>query len=322
MNPAPEDTRTQGLWQLLKAERLPGSRWAMLIVLALAAWVGGVGWLAPYRPTQVSGLLTALLPAGTWYVAALAVPALLLVVGLVRRDRPMAYASATVLAYLAGFAGSGLLFGLFPADMELPLRNARDLIGFVLFRLWFLIPLALLMGGVALLFRPAPGEAAPRLGWGDWSVESRIFGRNEKLQPWSRELFRGYLGFILILGLFLQLGVGFAPIAEGRLLALWWAVLVAALVNAAVEEIVYRGFLQPAFIRLGGVGPGLWTTGMMFGLLHWGLSVGILAALPTSLLIGLGSVAWGKAAYETRGLGWPIAAHFMIDVAVMAAYFV
>ena len=55
---------------------------------------------------------------------------------------------------------------------------------------------------------------------------------------------------------------------EGRLLALWWAVLAAALVNAAVEEIVYRGFLQPAFVRLGGIGPGLWTTGMMFGLLH------------------------------------------------------
>jgi membrane protease YdiL (CAAX protease family) len=88
------------------------------------------------------------------------------------------------------------------------------------------------------------------------------------------------------------------------------------------EEIVYRGFLQPAFVRLGGVGPGLWTTGIIFGLLHWGLSVGILAALPSSLLIGIGSVAWGKAAHETNGLGLSIVSHFMIDVAVMAAYFV
>jgi membrane protease YdiL (CAAX protease family) len=62
--------------------------------------------------------------------------------------------------------------------------------------------------------------------------------------------------------------------------------------------------------------------GLLFGIVHWGLSVGVLAALPTSLLIGLGSVIWGKAAYETRGLSWPIAAHFMIDGAIMSAYFV
>ena len=29
---SPEDTREQGLWQLLRAERLPGARWAMLVV--------------------------------------------------------------------------------------------------------------------------------------------------------------------------------------------------------------------------------------------------------------------------------------------------
>jgi hypothetical protein len=36
----------------------------------------------------------------------------------------------------------------------------------------------------------------------------------------------------------------------------------------------------------------------------------------------LDSVVWGKAAFETRGLGWVFVAHAMIDVAVMAAYFV
>ena len=56
--------------------------------------------------------------------------------------------------------------------------------------------------------------------------------------------------------------------------------------------------------------------------MHWGLSVGILAALPVSLLIGLGSVVWGKAALETRGLGWVVMAHFLVDVCVMAAFFV
>jgi membrane protease YdiL (CAAX protease family) len=50
--------------------------------------------------------------------------------------------------------------------------------------------------------------------------------------------------------------------------------------------------------------------------------VGALAALPVSLAIALGSVVWGKAAYDTKGLAWPIAAHFLVDIAVMGAYFV
>lgn len=319
---SPEETRRVGAWRLLRMQKLAPPRWAALLALVIAAWIGGVAYLAPYRPTQVSRLLTALAPAEHWYLAALAVPALLLLWSLARRERTLGYAAGTVLAYVAGFQGLGLLWTLAPPDVDIPLRDGADLAGWALFRLWFLLPLALLMGVAALLWRPRGGEAAPRLGLGDWSVESRSFGMKEKPQSWSRQLFVGFLGFAIVLASFLQLSVGFAPVTEGRLAWLWWAVLGAALVNAAVEEIVYRGFLQPAFVRFGGVGPGLWATGLLFGLLHWGLSVGVLAALPVSLAIGIGSVAWGKAAYETRGLGWPIAAHFLIDVAVMAAYFV
>ena len=312
-----EETRGLGLWRLLRTATLAPPRWAMLAALALAAWIGGVAFLAPYRPTEVSALLTAVAPARAWYLGALAVPALLLGWSLVRRDRALGYAAAAVLAYVAGFWGSGLLIAALPGDMDLPFRAGADLAGFALFRLWFLLPLALSMALAALLYREKL-----RLGIGDWSVASRSFAMSEKPQSWWRFLSRGYLLFILVVALSLQAGIGFAPILDGRLARLWWAVLGAALVNAAVEEIVYRGLLQPAFIRLGGVGPGLWATGLLFGLLHWGLSVGVLAALPVSLLIGLGSVAWGKAAYETRGLAWPIAAHFLIDVAVMSAYFV
>ena len=318
----PDESRELSLWRLLKADRLAPPRWAMLLALALAAWIGGVAFLAPYRPTEVSRMLTALGPAQFWYLGALAVPAALLAWSLIRRDRRLGYAAATVLAYIAGFWGSGLLMWALPGDMDIPFQGAGDLVDFVLFRLWFVLPLALVMGLVALLYRPVPGEAAPMLGVGDWSVASRSFSMKEAPMRWSRFLLGGNLGVVLVLALLLQLSVGFAPVTGGGLARLWWAVLAAALVNAAVEEIVYRGFLQPAFIRFGGAGAGLWTTGMLFGLIHWGLSVGVLAALPVSLLIGLGSVAWGKAAYETRGLSWPIAAHFLIDIAVMAAYFV
>ena len=322
MTLGPDQTRELTIFRLFRAEPGPIARRLLLVPLALAAWIGGVAFLAPYRPTEVSRILTSVAPGQAWYLAALAVPALLLAWSLVRRDRLLGYASATVLAYVAGIWGSGLLFYFLPGDMDFPMRDGADLVGFVLARLWFLIPLALLMGIVALLFRPAEGEAAPRLGIGDLSVTSRGGSMKEKLTPWSRQLITGYLGVTIVLGLMLQLSVGFAPFSADRLGQLWWAVLVGSLVNATVEEIVYRGFLQPAFIRFGGAAAGLWGTGLMFGMLHWGLSVGVLAALPVSLLIGLGSVLWGKAAYETRGLGFTIAAHFLIDVAVFAAYLV
>jgi membrane protease YdiL (CAAX protease family) len=103
---------------------------------------------------------------------------------------------------------------------------------------------------------------------------------------------------------------------------LFTAVLIAAAANATAEEIIYRGFFQPAFIRYGGAAAGLWVQGLFFGVIHWGLGVGVLAALPVSLAIGIGSIVWGKAAYETRGLAWTIVAHFLIDVVIMAAYFV
>ena len=41
-----------------------------------------------------------------------------------------------------------------------------------------------------------------------------------------------------------------------------------------------------------------------------------------SKLVGGYLLFWGKAAYETRGLGRTIVAHFLIDLAIMAAYFV
>lgn len=98
--------------------------------------------------------------------------------------------------------------------------------------------------------------------------------------------------------------------------------MLAAFVNSFIEELVYRGVLQPTFVLAAGIARGLWIQGFMFGMLHWGLSVGVVAALPTSILIGVGSVFWGKSVLETRGLSWVIVAHAMTDIAIMCAYFV
>ena len=132
----------------------------------------------------------------------------------------------------------------------------------------------------------------------------------------------GFAVFAAILWVVGQMGVELRPIRTGVLWALIPAILTAALANAIAEELIYRGMLQPAFVQAAGVARGLWIQGVMFGLLHWGMSVGVVAALPTSLLIGVGAVFWGKAVIETRGLSWVIIAHAMVDVAIMSAYFV
>lgn len=100
------------------------------------------------------------------------------------------------------------------------------------------------------------------------------------------------------------------------------AILVAAIANATAEELVFRGMLQSALIAYGGVGAGLWIQGLVFGLVHWGTSVGLVASLPVALATGFVSVYWGRAAYETRGLALPIVAHCMADTVLFSAYFV
>ena len=85
-----------------------------------------------------------------------------------------------------------------------------------------------------------------------------------------------------------QANVLFGPVRTGTLWPLLPGVLLAALGNSLAEEVVFRGLILPAFVRGGGLAASLWMQGLMFGLMHWGMSVGILAALPLSLLMGLG----------------------------------
>lgn len=314
------DTRDHSIFGLLKAFPAPLWRWAALLLLVGCAWLGGVAWLAPFRPTEVSRLLEQVAPLPMIYWIALGLSGALGVAALLGRARTLAYAALTVAGYLLAWQGAGWLYQSFDPDVVIPLESNGDAIGFALSRLWFGLPMLVALGAVALLFRPRAGEARPMLGLGDWRGQSRDLGR--KPHSWAAILFGGYLIFIAVMIIVLQSPVAFEPITSGRLLALIPGVLLCAAVNALAEELVYRGFLQPAFVRFAGPGAGLWMQGLLFGLVHWGLSVGVLAALPVSLLIGFGSVVWGKAALETRGLAWTVVAHFLIDVAIMAAYFV
>lgn len=318
----PEETREHSVFTLIGKEGAGPVRWLMLIVLAVIAWMGGVGFLGQFRPTQVSRFVASYAPLDLVFWSALGGAVLIVLLALAARRGALAFASGIVAAYLGGMYLSGFAFHFMAFDIEVPFTSMDDALRFSLSRFWFAAPIVLLMLVVAFAFRAHLDPDDLKLGFGNWFVRSRDLSVKERPATWFAKLFGGYLLFVVAFAALVQLPLGFAPILSGAVVALLPAILIAAAANAVAEEVVYRGFIQPAFIRYGGAAAGLWVQGLFFGIIHWGLSVGVLAALPTSLLIGLGSVVWGKAAYETRGLGWTIVAHFMIDVAIMAAYFV
>ena len=314
----PEETRQLSIWGVLGKRRVALWRWGAALAIAALAWLGGLAFLAPFRRNQVWDMVSPLGEPEIVYLACLCAAAALMILALLARQTGLAALAAAATAYLGAFWLSGWLYRAIDPEFEIPFEGTDDALGFALARLWFALPAALTMGAAALIFR---GEPRPHLGFGDLRIEARDVSGKEKLLPYWRRL-GGFAIFALVLGVSMQATAGFEPVTSGRLLGLAPAVLIAAIVNATAEEIVYRGFMQPAFMRLLGVGAGMWVAGLFFGVIHWGLSVGVLAALPVSLLIGVGAVVWGKAAYETRGLGWPIGAHALIDIAIMSVYFV
>lgn len=318
----PEQTREHSIFTMLGLEGAGTVRWLMLAVLAGLAWLGGVAAVGPYRPSDVSRMVAELAPLDHIYWASFATAVVIALIAVVAGRWALGWAGATVAGYLGGFQLMGLLYLHFPPEVTIPLTGEESALRFALARLWFAGPIAVVLLVVWLLFAGRTGAGSPTFGFGNWLVRSRDLNVAEPLESWIRKLFVGFVIFSAILFVFVQMPVGFAPIVSGSLWPLVPAVLIAAAANATAEEVIYRGFLQPAFIRYGGAAAGLWMQGLFFGIIHWGLGVGVLAALPVSLAIGVGSVVWGKAAYETRGLAWTIAAHFLVDVAIMAAYFV
>jgi membrane protease YdiL (CAAX protease family) len=296
--------------------------WVWSGAIALLAWVGALAYLGRYRPNQVAEILYRMAPSDVLFWGALGATLAVGLVALATRRRAVGGAALVFAAFLAGHPLLELVYTFLPSALRFPFRDLDDGLAFARARfaygLCVLVPMLLLW---ALAFGRG-GWPPLALGVGDWRVRVRDLSVRSAPAPAWRELIGGYAVFCAVLFLLIQASVGFQPLLRGTLWPVLPAVLVAAAANGLVEELVFRGVLQPALIRAGGLTAGLWVQGLLFGLMHWGLSVGMLAALPTSLLIGFGSVMWGKYALDTRGLAWVVVAHAMIDVAVMAAYFV
>jgi membrane protease YdiL (CAAX protease family) len=319
------DIRAETIFTLL---RLPAARasardWWTLMALAVVGWLGAVAYLGRYRPNQVARTLYAIAPRDVLFYGAV-VLALSAALGLVMaRRRHLAGAALIIAAFLVGHLAYSWLYQLIPARFVMPFQENAHAIGFALSRLAYGVGLAIpMLAAWWLVFGRGHGWPRLHLGLGDFTVQNRDVQTSAAAQPAWRALLTGYALFSVAMLVMMQANVGFAPIRHGTLWPLLPAVLIAAFVNGLVEEFVFRGLIQPSFIRGGGVAAGLWIQGLLFGLMHWGMSIGVLAALPVSLLIGFGSVVWGKFAVDTRGLGWVVIAHAMVDVGLMSAFFV
>jgi membrane protease YdiL (CAAX protease family) len=310
-----------GIFDLGRLEP-PPMGWSLAIVPAVVAWLGSVAFVGQFRSSQVTREMAAVVPLGALFWACVGASCVGVLVAVAFRRRSLGVLWATVLGYMLGH----VVFSALPLrqmiDWSIPFQDSIDGVGFAIHRLLYGACVAS-GGGIGMLIASRLLGSRPimHLGVGSWGTLGRGFTHKSRPETYRRAMV-GFVVFAVILWIMGQMSVELRPIRSGTLWGLVPAIVLAAVVNALIEELIYRGVLQPAFVHASGIARGLWIQGMMFGMLHWGMSVGVLAALPTSLLIGLGSVFWGKAAVDTRGLSWVVVAHAMVDVAIMCAYFV
>lgn len=316
----PRDTTDVGIFDLGLVSTTPRS-WAVAIALAAITWLGTVSFIGQYRQIQITEAISEVAPLGRVVVVCTIVAGAIGVACAVVQQRALAVLAAGVTGFLVGH----WLFAAIPihqiASMRVPFRSLGDGAAFSLHRVGYLLS----VGSSALAAIVVAGRLLGSLptfhfGIGRWNVTTHEFTQRSKPQSYVALLF-GFVVFAVVLFAMCQAVAGFGPIRGGTLATLFPAILLAAIVNATVEELLFRGVLQPAFIGAAGIARGLWIQGLLFGLMHWGMSVGVIAALPTSLAIGVGSVIWGKSVLETRGLSWVIVCHALCDIAIMSAFF-
>lgn len=111
-----------------------------------------------------------------------------------------------------------------------------------------------------------------------------------------------------------ELPPAYVQAAAGR--PLWLLVVAGAgfsLVNAAVEEAVFRGVLQTALERVSGPGVAVVVQAVAFGLLH---VVGVPTGLVGALMAGAWGLLLGVMRWRTGGLLAPYVAHVAADATI------
>lgn len=284
-------------------------RWLVAtLATLLVAWLWVVVFLGPYVRSALATSLASVAPRQL-LIAVLATALGLIAAATWRAKRGFALMALMLLAYLGGTALSSVGFRLVDTT------GATGWMRFSLQRLAYGLLVVAPMAVVWVMGRGAFGAFPEPLG--SWTDRSRLFSRTGEVATWKQWM--GGLALMAGIPFFLlmQFASGF-PISD----AVWFVLpaILMSLVNATVEEVIFRGFVQPAVIGNVGVGLGLWAQGLFFGLHHFGLSVSLLGTLPGAVFVGVGSVAFGKSVLETRGLAWAIAAHMVFDIGVFCAF--
>jgi membrane protease YdiL (CAAX protease family) len=315
-------TSEQSVLSLLKH---PADEWKRknlipIFLLAIPIWLWSLVLIGQRRNSQLLKAITEVVTPTVLLSVTGALVAAILIYALAGGRKELIGAAAMTGAFLAG----NLLFfgplGSLYKSGGFRFQGLNDGLIFTWNRFLYLIGVSAPLVLTYLIFYRKSG-AFPA-AWGDWKVRARLVSLKEPLNPYTKQLLEYALFFILPLSILFQLPMKFNPILSGALWPALGAVLIASVVNALVEEILFRGFLQSAFIGAAGVGCGLWITGLLFGLVHWSVGGTLIEALPTAILIGIGSVVWGKSVLDTGGLGWAVTAHALIDIPTFSAFFV
>lgn len=175
-----------------------------------------------------------------------------------------------------------------------------------------LVLLALLMVGVVVVLGTRPSDAYLRVGDLNAPTTSR--------KPGSSELLRwGLFGPLMLLFLACITAWAAAPMVRGTIdvaaaLPFLGLAAIAALCNAFWEEVAYRAAPLSQLQRAVGPSAGVLILAAWFGLGHY--YGGIPSGLMGALLTGAVALLFGRAMIETRGLGWPLALHFVGDLVI------
>ncbi|WP_163510961.1 CPBP family intramembrane glutamic endopeptidase [Fodinicola acaciae] len=152
--------------------------------------------------------------------------------------------------------------------------------------------------------------AARRLGWGRDDLNVHVGDLNAKVVGWLRWPVLGPLVILVVFGLF-TIGVPWSNVAG------WIPVFVlAAFVNAASEEFLYRHTAIRALRDTMSVPAAVVLTSLVFGLGHLtgnpGGWLGVTYTTAYGLICALAMV-------QTRGFGWNLTIHIFGDISIVLA---
>ncbi len=203
---------------------------------------------------------------------------------------------------------------LVPADAHFA-AFWRELISYAGNRSLQLIPIALL---AVIMAKQLKANWRHRLKPGNPSAETDILGEKQPMS-WSKVGLRIFFYFMLVtVGFLVTKGVGGWTIGHS---VAYGAKLAGGAANSLVEELLFRGLLQPVFELVLPPGTANLLQAIFFSVIHYGFieSFTFAEVLPelVKLIIYIGiGLFLGRAARETDGLPIPWLFHFIITSAI------